>query len=147
MLAQLWTPFIFNKAGDGTNLTALHNARRLAYITGIPLAIAVAMLVGIALLMHELLFNVLVSPQYHDVSNMLPGMVAAAGIFALGQHYSLVILGQKSSRALLLPKIATALLGTLLNVVGAYYFGVSGVVVAMIAFATGYTVWIIYLIR
>ena len=40
-------------------------------------------------------------------------------------------------------KILTAILGTMFNVLGAYWFGISGVVVAGLSFSACYFVWMV----
>jgi hypothetical protein len=55
---------------------------------------------------------------------------------------ALVPMALGDSRALLAPKIGTAVLALLLNAAGAYFFGIPGVLVAGLVFALCYLAWV-----
>ena len=74
-------------------------------------------------------------------------MVLSGGLFAAGQIAVLSLLSGAHSQRLIAPKIITALLGVLLNIGGAFWLGLSGVVYAGVAVSSIYLVWIVMLVK
>jgi O-antigen/teichoic acid export membrane protein len=96
-------------------------------------------------LFHQLIFLLLVAPEYHGISFLLPWMVLSGGIFASGQVASLLLMTNVNTQHLIAPKIVTALLGVVLNFVGAYALGLQGVVFVNLLFSVVYCMWILHL--
>lgn len=147
LMVQLITPVLFNCAGDGTDkqrTAAAHrtNFRLLGGTMGITVAATLC-----AWLLHRPIFWLVVAPGYRSVSGFLPLMVLAGGLFACGQIATLVLLSRGDTQALLAPKIGTAILGLALNVAGAYWGGVQGVVWANVVFGASFLLWILGLAR
>jgi hypothetical protein len=72
-------------------------------------------------------------------------MFLAGGIFAVGQVLSLKQMGDIQINLLIAPKIATASIGLALNVLGAAFAGIEGVIAAMVAFSLIYAAWMVFL--
>lgn len=142
-LTQFVAPVVFARAGGGGDPKRLLSALRLnAYIAAALLVLTCGAVV-IALLLHRAVFEIVVAPQYRVVSWMLAYVVAAAGLANVGQLLTITHLGALKTRMLLRPKIMTALLGLALNFAGAFYFGVLGVVVALLVFGAAFCGWMI----
>lgn len=145
LMVQLVSPVFFQRAGDASDRSRLERVYRLNRM----LTIAALVFTGIATLatyaMHEWVVRFLVASQYRTISWLLPGMVLAGGLFASGQLAVVSLLSGVQTRALILPKVATAVLGVLLNMLGAALYGIPGVVAAMVVAATGYLLWILSL--
>jgi hypothetical protein len=62
-------------------------------------------------------------------------------LFASGQFAALIFQITVQAKRLIAPKITTAIVGTLLNVGGAYFMGLTGVVLANVVFAAAYVGW------
>jgi len=141
------SPILFSQAGDGSNPIGLSRAHRLNGL--VVLCSVMLTVVGTALgfLLHKQVFSLLVAPQYRVVSALLPIMLMSGGLFASGQAASLLLLTELNSQGLIAPKIATAVLGILLNICGAYWFGLRGVVYASVLFSLMYFLWVILLAR
>lgn len=90
---------------------------------------------------HHWIFSLFVGEGFREKSFLLPWMFLAGGMFATGQLLSLKQMGDIEIRRLLAPKIATALIGLALNILGAIIAGIIGVVSAMVAFSVIYAVW------
>jgi O-antigen/teichoic acid export membrane protein len=147
LMVQLVTPIFFQRAGDATDASRM----RRIYTINWQLTIITLILTGIATLfasaLHGFIFRWLVAPEYRDISWLLPGMVLAGGLFATGQFVSISLFSETETRIFIIPKIATAIIGVLLNIIGAARFGVSGVVGACVIASSVYMLWILYLVR
>jgi O-antigen/teichoic acid export membrane protein len=93
--------------------------------------------------MHEWLFRLLVATEYRGSSYYLPWVVLAGGLFAGSQVLTLKLMSEMKTSLLTIVKITTALIGVLCNVLGAIYFGMKGVVGALVVFSVIYFVWMV----
>jgi O-antigen/teichoic acid export membrane protein len=111
------------------------------------LTLAVTVLaVAVAWAVSSSIFEWFTAVEYRSAAPLLPIMVGVAGMFAAAQFASLPLLGAQQSARLLTPKIATAVLGVVLNVAGAMWCGLDGVVWAVAVVAAIYLGWIIVLV-
>jgi len=147
LIVQLVAPILFDRAGDGSDLVRLNHTHRLSGVLVLVAALLTVLGTILAFLLHTPIFLLLAAPEYRGVSSLLPWMVLSGGLFASGQIAVLSILSGVNSRGLVVPKIVTALLGITLNFIGAYWFGLRGVVFANVTFSLVYLVWILYLAR
>lgn len=138
-------PILYQHSGSATDRGRNISVHRIAWrITFAGLLLTVLAFVA-TLLVHEWIFQVLVAAKYHAVSNLLPWMVLAGGVFSAGQMLALKLMSEMKSVAMTVAKIVTAILGVLLNVYGATRFGLQGVVAAMVAFSGIYFLWMAWL--
>ena len=147
LVTQLITPILFQKAGDATDSSRMKATIRVnQWLTLASLAVTV-LATGLAYFLHELIFSVLVAPEYRAISWLLPWMILAGGLFATGQVASISLLSEANTRRLVVPKIGTAVLATALNFAAAFRYGLAGVVFAGAVSSGVYVVWILALIR
>jgi O-antigen/teichoic acid export membrane protein len=142
-LNQLFQPLLFARAGEGNDDRRMANAYKLTdklFIAVLILTLGGASAAG---LLSTTLFHLLLPAAYGSVSNLLPLVVLAAGIFVCGQVASLKHALSPNPQTLIAPKIVTALMGAGLNFAGAYLFGVKGVVAAGLCFSIAYCIWVI----
>lgn len=146
-IGQVAAPILFGLAGDGSDVSRMRETRRLSL--SLAIVVLVVTLVGVTLTaaFHADIFALLVAPSFRGVSVLLPVLVLSGGIFAAGQVMALALMSDVHSRALLAPKVVTALVGILLNVLGARWIGLSGVAVAGVVFSSIYLGWIVVLTR
>jgi len=138
-------PILFQRAGDATDNARNTDVRQLVWriVLGCMSITLVAFSLGIWI--HRLVFKILVATEYHSVSYLLPWILLASGLFAAGQMLSIILLSEMKSSAMTAAKIVTALLGILFNYLGASIAGISGVVVATLAFSSLYFIWMFIL--
>ena len=134
-------PILFQRSGSGTDHNRNASVHRMAWcITGLCLAVT-----GFAFLftffLNGWLFELLVAAPFRASSHLLPWVVLAGGLFAAGQMLSLKLMSEMNASAMTTAKIVTALFGVGFNIFGAWYFGLSGVVVALLAFSILYFCW------
>lgn len=146
-MIQLASPVIFASAGDGRDPARLKNAMSLGELVIACLLTLTAVAVVFTAIFQGPLVAYFVAPAYRGSASFLPWLALAAGLFGAGQAASVLLLTGVNSRALVAPKAVTAVLGVGLNVIGAYWGGIAGVVFANVAFAGAYFVWMFALAR
>jgi O-antigen/teichoic acid export membrane protein len=138
-------PILFQRSGDASDEMRNANVHNLTWkITLLSLFVTISGTL-IAYLAHVHIFQILVASNYRAISYLLPWVVLAGGIFAAGQFLSLKLMSELRSSTLTFAKICTALLGMLFNIVGAYVFGLKGVVLSLVVFSTVYLLWMAFL--
>jgi O-antigen/teichoic acid export membrane protein len=147
LMVQLVSPVLFRRAGDASDTSRMQQVYALNWrlTLGALLLTGVAALLSFAL--NEPIFRWLVAPDYRAVAWLLPGMALAGGLFATGQFASISVLSGAETRGLIAPKIATALLGASLNMLGAARWGITGVVCASAITAAVYLIWTLCLVK
>jgi O-antigen/teichoic acid export membrane protein len=140
-------PILYQRSGDATDQVRNANVHLLGWrMTNLALLVT---LIGFAITFcfHERLFGFLVAAEYRGSSFLLPWFVLAGGIFSAGQMLALKLMSEMKSKLMMTAKIVTALIGSLLNVLGAAIAGMQGVLVALVAFSGIYLVWMTVLAR
>jgi O-antigen/teichoic acid export membrane protein len=145
MVVQLVLPLLYNTAGYGTDRVRLRRAYRLNRYLFLCLIVATVIAGALSWFFHRGVFELFVGPSYYNISKFLPLMVLSGGLFSSGQIMTLIFMTSNNTRCLLLPKVCTALIGAILNVLGAFYFGLNGVIAANVIFSSIYATWMLYL--
>ena len=145
VLNTLVAPILYGRAGDASNQQRNQNVHRLVRrLTLLGLGFSLV-LVLLSWVLHSWLFQLLLAPAYQPLSAWLPLMVLAGTMVSVGQLIALKFMSDNRTTELGRIKIWTALLGMLLNGLGAAWFGVAGVIVAQNLFSVSYLVWMIHL--
>jgi O-antigen/teichoic acid export membrane protein len=92
---------------------------------------------------HDWIFHVFVAEKYASVSYLLPWLTLSGGIFAAAQMLSIDRMSALDTKGLIAPKVVTAIAGGLLNLAGAYLYGIQGVVAASLIFSLVYFGWLL----
>ncbi len=142
LIGQVLMPILYARAGDATDRARVEGAVRLnAWMAALMLGLTVAG-AALAALLHPLIGRLLLAPEYRVVTHYLPWMVVAGGLYATGQVASIFFMISNRSAALVPPKIVTAILGIALCFAGAKWYGIAGVIGALIVFGAVYCVWV-----
>jgi len=147
LTTQLLQPIFYQRVGDASDKTRLKNIHELNRKIVIFSLFLTFIGVFFALFFNKQIFKYLVAEDYRQISWLLPGMVMASGFFATAQIAAIYLLSDKDSKSLILPKIGSSIIGIILNISGAFLFGVKGVVGSCIIFSIIYLVWVLYAIR
>lgn len=138
LMMSLIGPILFQKSGDAKDSIRNSIVDNVVWsITKISLALT-SVSFAVTFIFHDFIFRYLVAESFREISFLLPWVVLAGGLFATGQMLSLKMISELRSRSLLLLKVNTALLGVSANISGALWFGVQGVVGALILFSVVY---------
>jgi O-antigen/teichoic acid export membrane protein len=144
MLITYISPILYDIYGDGKmkKKIEVHNLSiKISYFILLITIIATMA----AYFLHGFVFEMLTNERYHSVSYLLPGVVLSAGLFSIGQMLFTKLNTELRINEIVKPKIITALAGVFLNMIGAYFWGIEGVVFALIAFSVFYFIWMMHL--
>lgn len=132
---QFISPIIFQRAGDASDANRIGNVTQICWrLTWSALTLTIVVFT-LALYLHSSVFNLLVAEKYRSISFIWPWVLLSGGIFASSQVISLNLASQLKIRIMTKAKIFTALTGITLNFAGAYWFGIEGVVAALLFFS------------
>jgi O-antigen/teichoic acid export membrane protein len=147
LMANFIAPILFQRSGDTTDHARNINVHRLTWrIVQLSLLFtAVGFL--ITSIFHELIFRILVATLYRGSSYLLPWVLLAGGVFAASQVLGIKLASEMKVKEQITPKIVTALIGALCNLLGAAYAGIDGVVGALVVFSVINFFWMSMLSR
>lgn len=135
-------PVLYQRAGDAASAERLARVRStVRRLCAVILVLTVAG-TGIAVLLADPVFAILVGPEFRGAAGLLPWLVATGGLFAAGQVLSLGLMAEVNTSRLIRPKVVTAVVGLALNIVGALWAGVTGVAIASTIFAAMFLAWV-----
>ena len=147
MAMQFLSPIVYRRAGDAADHQRNKNVSKVSwYLTAAALGLTSIVFVTVHLF-HVQIFKIFVAREYASVSHLLQWMVLASGLFACGQTLSLNLLSQLKPRVMMKVTIYTSILGIAANFLGAFYFGIQGVILAGILFSALYFGWTAWLSR
>jgi O-antigen/teichoic acid export membrane protein len=147
LISLVVAPVLFFQAGDGTDGGRVHRTRGRVRQLSWLMFVGTLVLAGFLWLLGKPLFALVVAPEYRSAARYLPLAALAGGLFATGQMLTTDALVQMNSKALVAPKIGSALLAVGLNYVGARAFGMPGVVWAGVVASSAYALWMVVLAR
>jgi O-antigen/teichoic acid export membrane protein len=146
MLMSFLGPIFYQRAGNATDHSRNRNVTNFAVFVAITGIVFSILMFFILTKFHSFIFNMFVAAKYGSVSHLLPWMALAGGVYGAGQVVSVNIAALKKSKERIPVKIVSAILGLIFNVLGAYTYGVKGIVYAMSAFSVIYLIWMFLLL-
>jgi O-antigen/teichoic acid export membrane protein len=138
-------PILYQRAGDATDVDRNRNVHNITSRMTILSLLMTALACVFCWVFHKPIFTLLVAEPFRNYSGLLPWIVLAGGLFAAAQILALRLMTELKSAVLTTAKITTASFGVLFNIIGARLLGVSGVILAMLAFSCFYLVWMLWL--
>jgi O-antigen/teichoic acid export membrane protein len=147
MVMQFLVPILYQRAGDASDSTRVNSVNKLSwYLTWSTLGLS-GLIFVVALLFHALIFKILVAEEYNSLSYLLPWMILTGGVFASGQSLASSLLAQMKTREMMVTTIVTALFGVVLNFIGAYWYGINGIVGSGVLFSMLYFICMVVLVK
>jgi O-antigen/teichoic acid export membrane protein len=146
-MSTLLVPVLFNRAGALSTAAQLQSTMRLLWWGAVAeVLLLLPLLIATACWSHQVV-ALLAPVQYSAAHGYLPWMVVALTAYAVGQHVAVGAYILQRTSLLLAPWTLNAVLTVGLSAALGHYFGLSGVVVALVvsdvAFATLWF-WVIY---
>ena len=138
VLVAFIEPIIYQRIGAGYNKETIAKSGKVINIIAIFMLGFSLFAALLASILSNLIFSIFTEKSYHQVSNYLPIVVLSGGLFAAGNALALKIQAYQLSSRLIAPKIGMAVFGVLANIIGAYGYGLKGVVFAGLATSSFY---------
>jgi O-antigen/teichoic acid export membrane protein len=145
MVAQFLAPIFYQRAGDATDIKRNADVKKLIWRFAIFCIILTSVAVLIAFLFHTQIFQIFANKKYIIVSHLLPWMLLSGGIFATGQILITNLMIHLKTQTMMIVKIITAIIGIVFNFVGAYLYGITGIVIASVLFSSVYFIWMVFI--
>ena len=124
-------PVIYQRAGDGRNISRLrkiyHDCWKLTCLG----FILVLFMTGFTSIFHKFIFLILLPESYNTYSYLLPAVVFAGGILSINHHITTAIHSHNKTSTLIIPTNLLHFIGLSLNILGACYFGAEGLVFSL----------------
>jgi O-antigen/teichoic acid export membrane protein len=141
LIVALISPILYQRSGGAADAERNDFVHRISWrITQACLFMTfISYLVACAL--HTFIFEWIVAPGFRNVSNLLPWLVLAGGLFASGQVLGIKLASELRPRSQMNMKIVTAITGGIANIIGAWKFGVEGVVGAVLLYSMFSFLW------
>jgi O-antigen/teichoic acid export membrane protein len=86
----------------------------------------------------EKFFELVIDSRYSAAAKYLPFMLVSAGFFQAGEVVSSQLMSENRSKDIFKVKMLTAFICLVSNVIGSYFYGITGIVGSMIFFGTIY---------
>jgi O-antigen/teichoic acid export membrane protein len=138
LIMQFLAPILYIISGSANDPDRNQRTKRVALSAVLVSLLGTLVLASIALNFHAQIFKLLTASRYWGVSDYLPWMVLAGGLFGAGELFALKAMSEIKITTITKVKIATSLFAISFNIVGAYFFGLSGVVAAVLSFGALY---------
>ena len=147
MGTQLLAPIYFQRVGDASDPARVLKVYALGRRITMLAVLCTLLMAVVCLIFHEPIFSLLVAKEYASVSNLLPLMVLAAGLWAAASFSTILLHAERSTSFLLVPKNVSNGLGIVLTLLGAFWHGMLGVIIAKIIYSIVHLLWITAIVR
>lgn len=145
VLMLFLSPIFFQRSGNASDAFRNRSVHHLGWRVGLASLLFTVLASGAAWAFHGLIFRTFVAGSFSEVSGYLPVVVAAGGLFTSGQFFALKLYSELQSKRMILANTVSASLGVGMNVMGAWLFGLNGVVGALICYSLIYFLWMAWL--
>lgn len=147
LAAGLVAPILYQHSGDATDPQRNAHVHRMAWQLAFISLVGTLIGFGLLYFAHTWVYALLVATPYRNNSYLLPWVVLAGGLFATGQILALKLMTDMRPKTMSVVKIATAVVGIVCNLVGAIFFGLKGVVAALVVFSLLYCLCMVVIAR
>jgi hypothetical protein len=141
LISTLMTPIIFNRAGNVTKKSQTKSTKKLFLLMIKTSFIICSTGFLFLLIFHKWLFQSFVGENFQDISYYLPWVFLSGCFFSVGQLLVVKILTSLKSAIMVNIKIITSIFGIIINIVGTWLFGLSGLIFSTLIFSVIYFIW------
>lgn len=125
------TPALFRRAGANTSSEIKESNKLNNQYLGFIMAVT-GIGVLVAFIVAPAIIRILADEKYVHTSWLLPWMILAGGIFNLAQGYANRFMLNLRTDLIIFPRVASGVIGLVLNIVFIQWIGMPGLVIAMI---------------
>ena len=147
IITSYLTPIYYDKAGDRKNKFNLKKLYSFGFKTFYLIFLILLIPVIISFNYHEIIFKLFVDYKYYNVSYLLGPMMLSALINQSTNIISIIIEADNNTKSLIIPNNVSSLIGILAYLLGAYYGGLNGIIIASILHSLIFLIWYIILVK
>lgn len=141
VIGQLLLPILYQKSGDASDGSRNVVVKKIIWNVSLVSFSLTLFAFLVVYFFHKVIFDFFVAPEYKKISYLLPLTVLAAGFFSTSQILLTNLMVELKTKMLMKSKIITSLIGVILNILGAYKFGIDGIVFASVLYSIIYLLW------
>ena len=147
VIGQLISPIIYQKAGDNNDEKKINHVENLIWKISFIIFIFTILAFLVSYNYHMRIFLFFVDSKYTSISHLLPWMLLGAGLFSISQILTISFMVQMKTKLIMKLKIITAILGVIMNILGAYLYNINGIVIASILLPIIYIIWVVIILK
>jgi O-antigen/teichoic acid export membrane protein len=144
LFSSILAPIFYMKAGNIKNNDRLVEVKHFLSISLIIGLVLLFISFSIGLLFHRIIFKIAVGKTFWNYSYLMPWLILPAGFTSLAELLGLFFSTMKLQEKIVTIKIGTAIFAIFSNIIGAYFFGIIGVVFALNIFSAVYLLLMYY---
>lgn len=145
LLVTLIWPILYEQSGSGNDELRNLTAHKIVLSLSLLCLVLTSIVCFFTWWLHGWIFQWLVAEAFRPVSFYLPWMILSGGFFATGQILALKLMSEIRTHSLLYVKVVTALIGITINILGAWWYGMNGVVTSLVISSAIYMFWNAYI--
>jgi O-antigen/teichoic acid export membrane protein len=142
IVVSLVGPIINQHAGDGTDKNKIQKIYKITELVIVCTLVITVISSVIIYHINENLYKMFTNSKYHNTSYLMHWMVIAGGLHAAHHIVGLRFTALMKVKKILIPQIISAFMFLILNSIGAYNYGVEGLVFAFLLASLIYFLWI-----
>jgi O-antigen/teichoic acid export membrane protein len=142
VLAQLFTPVVYQRLAPGTQEPIVSEGDRFIHLFVSLMIVLTVLSIGVTAVFGKDLIVLISSEEFQNYASLLPAISLGIGLFYVGQALSLKGMALQLPSKYIAAKVATGFLAVSGNIIGAYFFGVRGVALSSCLIGVLYVVWI-----
>lgn len=134
MMITLIQPILFSRASPNAGFNRANNSSlmHIPLISSLSLLLISAILALVAFSYHDLILSLFVTEDFRSYSRLLPLAVLAGGIFAAAQPFGMRLMAMKQTIQIFWINTIFSVVSISFNFIGAYFYGIPGVVSALL---------------
>lgn len=144
LFSSILAPIFYMKAGNIKNNDRLVEVKHFLSISLIIGLVLLFISFSIGLFFHRIIFKIAVGKTFGNYSYLMPWLILPAGFTSLAELLGLFFSTMKLQEKIVTIKIGTAIFAIFSNIIGAYFFGIIGVVFALNIFSAVYLLLMYY---
>ena len=143
LITTYLTPIYYDRAGNLENKLQITKLYSFGFKTFYLIFLILMIPVIITFNYHQMIFKLLVDFKYHNVSYLLGPIMLAALINQSANLISLLIATNNKIKSLIIPNNFSSFIGIIAYLLGAFYGGLKGIIIASLINASIFLIWYI----
>jgi O-antigen/teichoic acid export membrane protein len=138
---QIAVPIVYKDAGKTPDFSSRHKILRSVDLLGLFVFSISVVLAMVALYFKRLVIEVFLGEDYRDAANLIPMLLLAGGLFAVGEAKAIFLNAIFKNKLQILPKLSLAMFGVGLTGILTFFYGSAGAAGAVLTVSLVYAFW------